>query len=137
MGIASFSHSPTLSVIFAPVQALASWFVPQHGGSSPHAAQSHPAPGGPAQLALPFANGPHAHPAALGVPTAIASNARADIANGRKATQPRPCAGRVRVLRELDETAPPASTGRLIISGRMADVCAELDRLAQLENATR
>lgn len=137
MGFASFSPSPILSVIFAPVQAFASWFVPLHEGSSPHTVQARPAQGGPAQLALPFANGPHAHPAALCMPTAVGANARADKASGRKATQPRPCAGRVRVLRELDETASPASAGRLIISGSMTDVCAELDRLAQLESRAR
>jgi hypothetical protein len=27
----------------------------------------------------------------------------------------------------------PASAGRMVISGRMADVCAELDRLAAIE----
>jgi hypothetical protein len=27
-----------------------------------------------------------------------------------------------------------ANAGRMVISGRMADVCAELDRLAELEN---
>lgn len=38
----------------------------------------------------------------------------------------------LRVLRVL-ETGAPASNGRLRISGRMADVCAELDRLASME----
>jgi hypothetical protein len=33
----------------------------------------------------------------------------------------------------VDACHAPASAGRMVISGRMADVCAELDRLAALE----
>jgi hypothetical protein len=39
----------------------------------------------------------------------------------------------LRVLRVLEPSAPRAVAGRMVISGRMADVCAELDRLAALE----
>jgi len=39
----------------------------------------------------------------------------------------------LRVLRITDSQAQPGNVGRLVISGRMADVCAELDRLAALE----
>jgi hypothetical protein len=41
----------------------------------------------------------------------------------------------LRVLRVMD--AQPSGTGRMRISGRMADVCAELDRLAALEAGPR
>jgi hypothetical protein len=42
----------------------------------------------------------------------------------------------LRVVRVLEASASPsASAGRMVISGRMADVCAELDRLAALETA--
>ncbi|KWT85224.1 MULTISPECIES: hypothetical protein [unclassified Variovorax] len=44
---------------------------------------------------------------------------------------PRP----LRVVRTVDAQHKGASTGRVVISGRMADVCAELDRLAALEAA--
>jgi hypothetical protein len=40
----------------------------------------------------------------------------------------------LRVLRVVEGTASP-SAGRMVISGRMDDVCAELDRLAALEAA--
>lgn len=48
------------------------------------------------------------------------------------------CARRVqrplRVVRVMDRDGPRTRSGeRLVISGRMADVCAELDRLAALE----
>jgi hypothetical protein len=39
----------------------------------------------------------------------------------------------LRVLRVMDAGLAPAQIGRLRISGRMADVCAELDRLAAHE----
>jgi len=39
----------------------------------------------------------------------------------------------LRVLRVMDADQAPAQIGRLRISGRMADVCAELDRLAAHE----
>jgi len=48
-----------------------------------------------------------------------------------------PPAGRdrrpLRVLRVVDTGHASTTAGRMVISGRMADVCAELDRLAALE----
>ena len=41
----------------------------------------------------------------------------------------------LRVVRMLDAPASRSSSGRMVISGRMADVCAELDRLAALEES--
>jgi hypothetical protein len=48
---------------------------------------------------------------------------------------PAPHAARapLRVVRVLEPTAPRSTAGRMVISGRLADVCAELDRLAALE----
>ena len=43
----------------------------------------------------------------------------------------------LRVLRVVDGPKATAGAGRMVISGRMADVCAELDRLAELEAAGR
>ena len=42
----------------------------------------------------------------------------------------------LRVVRVLETGQAPAHAGRLMISGRMADVCAELDRMAAREAAT-
>jgi hypothetical protein len=39
----------------------------------------------------------------------------------------------VRVVRMLEPSAPRSTAGRMVISGRLADVCAELDRLVALE----
>jgi hypothetical protein len=39
----------------------------------------------------------------------------------------------LRVLRVSEQGEAPHCAGRMVISGRMADVCAELDRLVALE----
>lgn len=49
----------------------------------------------------------------------------------RKAFAHRP----LRVVRVLDAEAPRNNAGRIVISGCIADVCAELDRLAKAEGA--
>ncbi|MES2878139.1 MAG: hypothetical protein V4713_06930 [Pseudomonadota bacterium] len=41
----------------------------------------------------------------------------------------------LRVVRVLEAGQAPAQVGRMLISGRMADVCAELDRLVAREAA--
>lgn len=41
----------------------------------------------------------------------------------------------LRVVRVVEACHGPSIAGRMVISGRMADVCAELDRLAALEAA--
>ncbi len=44
-----------------------------------------------------------------------------------------PRSAALRVVRVRDAQAPSDEMGRMVISGRMADVCAELDRLAAHE----
>ena len=39
----------------------------------------------------------------------------------------------LRIVRVLETGQPRSAVGRMVISGRMADVCAELDRLAACE----
>jgi hypothetical protein len=41
----------------------------------------------------------------------------------------------LRVVRVLDAQRTESGAGRVVLSGRIADVCAELDRLAALEAA--
>ena len=41
----------------------------------------------------------------------------------------------LRVVRVMEACQVSSGAGRMVISGRMADVCAELDRLAELEAA--
>jgi len=46
-------------------------------------------------------------------------------------SQPERCAHRLRVLRVTDASCTAHSAGRMMISGRFSEVCAELDRLSQ------
>ncbi|MBP6008288.1 MAG: hypothetical protein KA740_11360 [Rhodoferax sp.] len=39
----------------------------------------------------------------------------------------------LRTVRVMENGQPPGQVGRMVMSGRMADVCAELDRLAACE----
>jgi hypothetical protein len=55
----------------------------------------------------------------------------------RAASVVRPSVRPLRVVRVFDGPRVPQGAGRMVISGRMADVCAELDRLADLEAARR
>ena len=50
----------------------------------------------------------------------------------RPMSVPRP-AKPLRVVRVMEPAAARSIAGRMVISGRLADVCAELDRLAALE----
>jgi hypothetical protein len=43
----------------------------------------------------------------------------------------------LRVVRVVESGQSAAQVGRMVISGRMADVCAELDRLAACEATAR
>ncbi|MBA3593132.1 MAG: hypothetical protein H0W47_04955 [Polaromonas sp.] len=125
MGIAGFSRSPLLSVLLAPLQSLAALWVPARSGVN--APSSSPMP-------------PFQRPAANDSITTknIATNGRPAGATGRKHCQnmartaaPR----RLKVVREFEAGISPSCAGRMVISGRMADVCAELDRMTQREAA--
>ena len=127
MGIASFSQSPVLSVLRAPWQTLAAWFVPTqptpHPFAVPAAAQRTPHP-----LAQPFVSGG----------TAACRRAKAHTAtdlSGPRAPKKMTAHSCLKVVREFDSAVSPACAGRMVISGRMADVCAELERMAQREIA--
>jgi len=123
MGIASFSRSPLLSVLLAPLQALATMWVP----------------------AQPAAAAPSCSPApAFKRFAANDSSATKSIAGGARhpwAASPKSCQvmaksgapRRLKVVREFEAGISPSCAGRMVISGRMADVCAELDRMAQRE----
>ena len=71
-------------------------------------------------------------PPAGSVPTG-AGVARRSLNSSARLRPSRP----LRVVRWVDASHAPASAGRMFMSGRMADVCAELDRLAALETSAR
>ena len=98
-----------LAQLAAPLQALAAWFSPR-----PQPARNAvrtPAPRKPAR-ALVAQRLPGQGPVILPAPKPL------------------------RVTRVVEASAPRAVAGRMVISGRLADVCAELDRLAAQEVAS-
>jgi len=64
-------------------------------------------------------------------PDFIAASAITTAARGINQPKQKP----LRVVRVLESGQPRSDVGRMVISGRMADVCAELDRLAACEAA--
>lgn len=81
---------------------------------------------------LPGSRRRASQPAAATSPSALHTTAgRGQVQWPARALPGRP----LRVLRVVDAAQGPASAGRMVISGRLADVCAELDRLAALEAA--
>jgi hypothetical protein len=119
MGIASFSPSlsrsstPGLSMLLAPVQALVAFFMPVQPAQASYRPAARPSPG------LVMLRPPLVHNAAQRIPAAV---------------NMRPIS-RLKVLREFEPGNKRSHAGRMVISGRMADVCAELDRIALKESA--
>lgn len=125
MGIAMF----TASGLIAPLHALAGWLVTDFVGMRPRRAL-----GGITQQGRPAAT-----------PVAVATTASARpcrVVRPAASLDRTICSGMatpamrrpLRVVRVM-EAGQPAGAERLRISGRMADVCAELDRLAAREAA--
>jgi hypothetical protein len=105
MGITMFGFAN----LFAPLQALMAWFAPSPCGCAGPVIRT--SIGGARPSRSPRAERAQAHAAA-----------------------PAHRAPALRVVRVVERTQP-AAAGRMFMSGRMADVCAELDRLAALEAA--
>ncbi len=122
MGTFSFSNAPVLAFLFTPAQALAAWFVPAPKSSMPFSVHAG-APRAPSQLALPFSS--------ADCPGKSPAECRPGSGKFSAASSKVPAASRLKVVREFDSAVSPACAGRMVISGRMADVCAELDRLTQ------
>jgi|JI10StandDraft_1071094.scaffolds.fasta_scaffold1608277_2 hypothetical protein len=104
--------------VFAPAQSLFRRLMARRGAP----AVRHLVPQGGHHGACP-APGPHYAPVAthpVGIP-------------GRKSRVHR--VPTLRVVRVMDSGHGASHGGRMVISGRMADVCAELDRLAAQEAA--
>ena len=116
MRIIGFSNASSRAFPAAPIQILAPWItrvktVVVH-------AQDLPALERAAHSAKPSSS--------LDKP-ASPGHAVADVEVKSSTAAP---GGRLRVVRELDSAVSPDCAGRMVISGRMADVCAELDRMA-------
>lgn len=125
MGIASFSPSPLLSVLRAPLQALAAWWLPARPPVSTASSNLVPA------FRRLAANDSSATKtiASQAQPARAARQKHGQTMAGTAAPR------RLKVVREFEAGISPSCAGRMVISGRMADVCAELDRMAQRESA--
>jgi hypothetical protein len=117
-----------LSLLIAPVQAVVLFFAP------------HAAAGKPSGVRMPARA--HAGAWQSSAPHTSFVNAASgnSFAHGGRATYPRNKASisakpihRVRVVRNIDTSLPADRAGRMVVSGRFADVCAELDKLASME----
>lgn len=115
MGIVSFSALPCLSLFVDPLQGMATWYKPRRPATSRLSAPACPQKS-PDQLALAF-------------DWDVESNADEMLTCGGHAR-------RLKVVREFDSGVSPSCAGRMVISGRMADVCAELERMVQRETTT-
>jgi hypothetical protein len=107
-----------LSLIIAPVQAVVLFFAPHTGTIKPSPAR---------QPARPMAA------STAGATTRITYPSRTSPVTSRISAQP---IHRLRVVRNVDNTLPADRAGRMVVSGRFADVCAELERLAATDMRT-
>lgn len=120
----------------SPVQAVFAFFAPPQ--IKVHAV--------PNQISIDLTDGKPAKPANHPkLPEAHVVRSKFDDAgfSAESLTEPSPLKARPRaasslkVLREFEPGRSRSSTGRLVISGRMADVCEMLDRMATQNASTR
>jgi hypothetical protein len=103
----------TFAGLFSPLQQLAGWLAATPARARSRRRQAHPVRSSPLNCTAGRAH--------FSWPPAACSSAL-------------PLRRPLRVVRIVEACHAPASAGRMFMSGRMADVCAELDRLAALES---
>lgn len=129
----SFSFSSTLSSVFSLNMHPILGAVLAGLGFWPKAAPNTPSPA-KALTATPNAHSPDniVLPATPEKPAAQKTDLAETVQNTQLAVQSSPQT--LRVVRFIEADVPAANAsqmaGRMVISGRMSDVCAELDRLA-------
>ncbi len=120
-----------LSLLIAPVQAVVLFFAPQAVA------------GKPAGVRIPARARAHAWPSSTARAPSVSGAFNNSFVHAGRTTTPRSKANvsgklihRVRVVRNVDTSLPADRAGRMVVSGRFADVCAELDKLASMEMQT-
>jgi hypothetical protein len=97
--------------LLAPVQALTALFVPAQSASA--------------------CTRPAVDPAlACRTPAASCKTLKLDIKKTVRKSTPDAPVRRLKIVRQFEPGANRSCAGRLVISGRMSDVCAELERMA-------
>ena len=114
MGIVSFSAPPFLSLFADPLQIMAATCKLRRPVTS--------------RLPVPVCTQKSPHQLAFPFDWCVESKADEMVPGGRDVR-------RLKVVREFDSGVSPSCAGRMVISGRMADVCAELERMVQRETA--
>ena len=116
-----FSNASMPSLLTTPLQLLAAWFVPAQS-----AARQRRISVKPQQLVLPFTSETLEKNANAAVDTPPGKpGVKASLRNG------------LHIVRVFDSAVSPSCAGRMVISGRMSDVCAELERMSQAQASTR
>lgn len=123
MQVVKFSHLSSLVPLLSPICTLAAWLA-QPRLTKPLVPPAN-APLAHQRLTLPFARAGMAHRRQLVSRVSSFKSAAFEAKN--------PSITRLKVVREHDAAVSPSCAGRMTISGRMADVCAELDRMARCE----
>ncbi len=149
--------SAPLSLLLAPVQAVVLFFAPHavtakpSGVRTPVRAHTSVWPGSAPRASSSdvfSASAFFTNPSSTRASSASASSTRASLVSGfvhaGRTTYPRSKSNvsarpihRVRVVRNVDASLPLDRAGRMVVSGRFADVCAELDKLASIELQAR
>jgi hypothetical protein len=130
---------------FRALHVIVDFFAPwqkQEEQQEAKQAQSH-TPAHPREVAHALRQHGPTHCAQLLVATEQSSSRRARqrAARPRNTALPaanqglRPAVLPLRVIRAVEQHMPPSASGRMVISGRMADVCAELERLSDAAQA--
>lgn len=136
MGMAIFSPTasrpPVLALIMVPLQEL---FALLSAARRPSVPVHNPSPGMGSRAVLPSSckaiRAIDKAPWRASATGAIAVKKVLEK-NASNPTTP----SRLRVVRAFDPGVAPSCAGRMVISGRMADVCAELDRMTQKDAFT-
>ena len=120
---------PLLVHLFEPVQAMVHWLA---GGAPAAPRNAADRDKGLQPGALPLAN---ERAASVGSPTLAKRTWEGPTRSSpcpslRSGPVQRP----LRIVRVIDPRGGRSAAGRMVISGRMADVCAEIDRLADLDS---
>ncbi len=113
-----------LSLFIAPLQTVVLFFAP-HAGTVKPSGFVHTGRATHSSVTLPSTAHQRASRLHTNYPHTVLPRAKASAS-----AKP---VHRVRVVRNIDASLPADRAGRMVVSGRFADVCAELDKLASME----